>query len=579
MLWVGGGAVTVLDGNDATFSLADALMFGINPMILLALVFYGRSAVPRPIPASRWVDALLSSLTVAAVGATFVIQSAIDSVQDAKVAVAIYPTGASVLASAAVGLLALRGWTFDRRFALAAAGTATLALTEILYRHQQALHFIAGFGTLYDVGWTVAGTCFAAAAWQTQRPLSPGTRRTEIVVPILLGAVALSVLVYDGARGDASKLTITIAGLAVAMLIARMALSLTMNYRLLAHTRLEAVTDSVTGLGNARRLVADLERVGAAPSTLVLLDLNGFKSYNDTFGHIAGDHLLARIGAALADGAGPTARAYRMGGDEFCVLLPADATITPSALAAHAAQRGDGFNVTAAYGVVALPAEARGANAALRLADERMYAHKRGDGGRAQPVVDALAALLKAHEPSLYRHAAAVADLAEATARALRLSEPACREAVNAALLHDLGTMALPAAMASGKLGAGHDDEERALVEHHTVFGARVIATTPELRGVAALVRSRHERWDGSGYPDGLAADAIPLGSRVVFACHAFDRLTSPNTDQAPARTRGEAIAVLRQWAGSSFDAAVVDALAATVVRAPVAASATAVGA
>jgi len=566
LLWAAGAAVTAFEGNDSAFSLADVLMFGINPLIVLGVLFYGRSAVPRPIPAPRWVDAALSALTVGAVGAAFVIEGALASVGDAAVTAAVYPTGAVVLAASAVGLLALRGWAFDRRFALIVAGAGCFAITEILYRHAQAHRGIAEFGTLYDLGWMLGALLLATAAWQPQRPLPSEPRRTEIVVPILLGAIALGVLILEGAESRSSPLTITLAGLAVATLIARMALSLTLNYRLLLHSRREAITDSVTGLGNSRRLFSDLERLGGARATLVLLDLNGFKGYNDTFGHLAGDHLLRRIGSALASSAGPGGRAYRMGGDEFCVLLPADATTTPARLAADAAQHGEGFAVTAAYGSVAVPEEADGATAALRLADERMYAHKRDDRGREEPVVDALVAVLAAHDPELHRHAETVARLAEATAAALGLGDADRRVVRHAALLHELGTLALPAGVVAkpGPL----DDEERAFVERHTVFGARMVAATPALRQVATVVRASHERWDGTGYPDGLAGAAIPLPARIVFACHAFDAITSERP-HAPARTRAEAVEIIRSCAGSSFDPEVVAALVGVVEREP----------
>ncbi|MDW5598706.1 HD domain-containing phosphohydrolase [Conexibacter stalactiti] len=559
LLWLAGAVFTAFEGNDAAFSVADVVMFGINPLIALAVVLYGRSAVPRPIPATRWVDALLSAFTVAAVGAALVIEGALASVESAAITAAVYPTGAVVLMAVSVGLLALRGWAFDRRFSLIVAGAATIVLTEVLYRSAQADGFTAEFGTLYDCGWMIGALLLALAAWQPQRPLPSEPRRTEIVVPIVLGAIALLVLIAEGSEADSSALTITLSGLAVATLLARMALSLTLNHRLLLHSRREAITDTVTGLGNSRRLVADLERLAGARATLVLLDLNGFKTYNDTFGHLAGDHLLRRIGAALERDAGSGARAYRMGGDEFCVLLPGDAAITPAALAAGAAQRGDGFTVTAAFGAVALPEEAAGSTAALRLADERMYAHKRDGGGRAQPVVDALLALIEAHDPELRRHADAVAERADATAAALGLGAAERREVRHAAALHDVGTLALPAAVTQkpGPL----DDEERAFVEHHTIFGERVIATTPDLRAVATVVRASHERFDGTGYPDRLAAERIPLAARIVFACHAYDAIVT-DRPHAAARSPDEAVAILRRCAGSSFDGRVVEALA-----------------
>jgi diguanylate cyclase (GGDEF)-like protein len=223
----------------------------------------------------------------------------------------------------------------------------------------------------------LGGLLIASAVWNDQQPLPTEPRRAEIVVPIVLGAVALAVLIAEGAQRDSSPLALTLSGLAVATLLARMALSLNLNYRLLLRSREEALTDPVTGLGNNRRLVADLERLAGARSTLVLLDLNGFKAYNDRFGHPEGDVLLRRVGLGVTAAAGPDARTYRMGGDEFCVLLPAESPIDAPTVAAGAACAGEGFEVTAAFGAVALPDEAASALAALRLADERMYAHKR----------------------------------------------------------------------------------------------------------------------------------------------------------------------------------------------------------
>ena len=149
-----------------------------------------------------------------------------------------------------------------------------------------------------------------------------------------------------------------------------------------------ALTDPLTGLGNRRALANDLERLlpGASdsePLVLALFDLDGFKHYNDTFGHPAGDELLPRLGRNLARTLEGRARAYRMGGDEFCALLRADddarlrSAISIAALSL--CETGPDFDVRASWGTAALPVEASTADAALQLADQRMYAHKRGD--------------------------------------------------------------------------------------------------------------------------------------------------------------------------------------------------------
>jgi diguanylate cyclase (GGDEF)-like protein len=155
------------------------------------------------------------------------------------------------------------------------------------------------------------------------------------------------------------------------------------NRRLLAASREEALTDALTGLRNRRALVADLAAQcpapGEPPVLLALFDLDGFKAYNDTFGHPAGDALLARLGGRLAAAVGDAGVAYRMGGDEFCVLAPVRDE-DPAAVVLRAARaladEGDGYAIGASHGSAVLPADGSTPAAALRRADQRMYAHK-----------------------------------------------------------------------------------------------------------------------------------------------------------------------------------------------------------
>jgi diguanylate cyclase (GGDEF)-like protein len=151
----------------------------------------------------------------------------------------------------------------------------------------------------------------------------------------------------------------------------------------------QALTDELTGLGNRRALEADLDRAGlrlavGQPVTVIYLDLDGFKAYNDMLGHAAGDALLQRLGIALntcVDGHG---HAYRVGGDEFCALLAGDYSGEHPVLAAICAaltEQGAGYAVTPSWGVVIAPDEAKDVRLALRLADQRMYVVKRTPRG------------------------------------------------------------------------------------------------------------------------------------------------------------------------------------------------------
>ena len=155
--------------------------------------------------------------------------------------------------------------------------------------------------------------------------------------------------------------------------------------RLLATSQAEALTDPLTGLGNRRALIADLESVPVSSdgrqALVALFDLDGFKQYNDTFGHPAGDAVLDLLGRRLADAMVGYGRAYRMGGDEFCVLASVDedaAEVVAHVAASALVEKGVSFSIACSFGVALMPRDTEEYRDALRLADERMYAHKRG---------------------------------------------------------------------------------------------------------------------------------------------------------------------------------------------------------
>jgi diguanylate cyclase (GGDEF)-like protein len=326
-----------------------------------------------------------------------------------------------------------------------------------------------------------------------------------------------------------------------------------------------AGSDPLTHLPNRRQLYADLERRTAragGEAILLLFDLDGFKNYNDSFGHLAGDALLARLGRALAKAVQGQGKAYRLGGDEFCVLADArDRARLEMASSAALSEHGDGFAVTASYGAVAIPDEASDAGEALRLADQRMYAQKtsaRASAGRQS--TDVLLRALTERHPSLEGHLDGVARLAVGVGRRLGLDDEALEQLRLAAELHDIGKVAIPDAIIDkpGPL----DEDEWTFMRRHTVIGERIVAAAPALGPVAKLVRASHERWDGDGYPDGTAGEEIALGARIVAVCDAFDAMRADRPYRA-ARSPADAVAELRRCAGEQFDPAVVEAFAA----------------
>ncbi len=329
--------------------------------------------------------------------------------------------------------------------------------------------------------------------------------------------------------------------------------------------REQAITDPLTHLGNRRKLAEDLrERFAAAsvdePVVLLLYDLDGFKAYNDTFGHLAGDSLLAHLGRKLAAAVSPRGDAYRLGGDEFCVLIPAHPADLHDVVADASRaldEHGETFDIHASCGAVILPHEATNADYALQLADKRMYAQKHGRASGSRDTANVLRYVMQAKQPGLQDHANDVAQLAVRIGRRLGMSAEQRDELARAAELHDVGKIGIPDAILQkpGPL----DAEEWVFVREHTILGERILSAAPALRPIATIVRASHERWDGGGYPDGLKGQAIPLAARIVAVCDAYEAIISDRCYR-DGRSHTAACKEIQREAGRQFDATVVTA-------------------
>jgi diguanylate cyclase (GGDEF)-like protein len=327
----------------------------------------------------------------------------------------------------------------------------------------------------------------------------------------------------------------------------------------------QASHDSLTGLPNRRKLIADLQKVveeatPADPQRLIMFDLDGFKSYNDTFGHPEGDLLLRRMGKRFASAVEGTGTAYRLGGDEFCALIPEagvdTARVTRDCCEALA-EDGEAFAIRASFGVASIPREATTASEALHLTDQRMYAHKHSGRLSARQQTRSLALkILAEQQPALREHAGGVAELARAVGKRLGLDQDRLDEVERAAELHDLGKIAIPDSILAkqGPL----DDEEWRFMRRHTLIAERMLQAAPALASIGKLVRSSHERFDGAGYPDGLLGENIPLASRIVFVCDAYESMTSDRSYR-PRMDERSALGELRRHSGTQFDPTVVD--------------------
>jgi diguanylate cyclase (GGDEF)-like protein len=297
----------------------------------------------------------------------------------------------------------------------------------------------------------------------------------------------------------------------------------------------------------------------------MLFDLDGFKGYNDTFGHPAGDALLVRLGAKLATVPGEGGAVYRLGGDEFC-LVETVAVGEAEPLIDRAcdalSERGEGFEIGSSFGAVLLPDEATDSSNALQLADERLYAQKYSRRGESERTVAALLAALSIREPALEGQRADVSALATDVGRMLGLRRDELDGLERAAQLHDLGKLAVPDEIL--RKPEPLDEREWAFVRQHTIVGERILRAHPALRSIAGIVRSSHENWDGSGYPDRLAGEEIPLAARIIHVCSAYVAMLS-DQPYRPALSEDEALTELARLAGTEYDATVVRVLVARV--------------
>ncbi|HLX33172.1 MAG TPA: diguanylate cyclase [Gaiellaceae bacterium] len=357
-----------------------------------------------------------------------------------------------------------------------------------------------------------------------------------------------------------------------------------------------ALTDPLTGLGNHRgfheRLQRELDAAehNGTPVALCLVDLDDLKTINDRFGHPMGDSVLGHIASRLRQGG----EAFRLGGDEFAVLLPDHderhaTAVARSIVERIAALEIDGVGpVTVSAGVATFPTQGAGRAELIRLADSALYWAKEDGKNRVRAyaaesilranleqladspdraaryrAAESLAQAVDARDVFTGRHSQRVGDYAARIARRLGADEPTVELTRLAGSLHDLGKLAIPEELL--RKPTTLSDGERLVLERHPQIGYRMLESLG-VEPVAEWVLHHHERWDGSGYPTGLAGEQIPLGARIVFVADAFDAMTSdrdPTRAHREPRTEEEALAELERCAGTQFDPAVVEAFAA----------------
>jgi diguanylate cyclase (GGDEF)-like protein len=361
------------------------------------------------------------------------------------------------------------------------------------------------------------------------------------------------------------------------------------TYRALRAMRL-ALTDPLTGLGNHRHFHERLQRELIAADdaeeqlSLCLVDIDDFKRINDRYGHPTGDRVLSQIAIRLRQGG----EAFRLGGDEFAVLLPEHDEATALEVANSIVERlrdmklEHSEQITVSAGVATVALQGVGRDELIRFADSALYWAKEHGKNRARvyrPEIVELAELKNlasgADRAARFRAAASlaravdardvyegshserVADLAARVAQRLGLPHEQVELTRLAASLHDLGKLAVPEEILRkpGPL----TDAERLVLERHPQIGYRMLESlgvTP----VAEWVLHHHERWDGTGYPDGLHGEDIPLGARIILVADAFDAMTNDRIYQRKLSIRA-ALRELEDCSGTQFDPGAVAAI------------------
>lgn len=333
-----------------------------------------------------WMDGAIAALGTAALGMAFVFDFVAEKATGSGLQVATtlaYPLGDVTMLAMVVGVVALTGWRPGLTWSLLLAGLSALVIADVAYTLQSTGTALPE-GNWIDPIYLIAAICLGAAVWQPAEAASITSpprdeERREMIVPAVFAGVMIGLFAIQFFSATSGFSTVLWAATMVAVIV-RLAMSDHENRLLLEQVR----TDPLTGLGSRGRMQVDLdEKLARAtrshPVALYLFDLNGFKRYNDTFGHPAGDALLTRLGGTLKEAVGDDGIAYRIGGDEFCLLLDCaeerfEAVLREAARALTTSEKG--IEVSSSWGGALVPEEAGSSSEALQLADVRMYAQK-----------------------------------------------------------------------------------------------------------------------------------------------------------------------------------------------------------
>ena len=506
-------------------SLADLFYLAYFPFVYVGVTGLMRGKIAGATRA-LWLDGLTVALTVAAVACALLfpaMESATGGAMAATATNLAYPLGDIVLLALLAGLAMSTNFRLDTASLLLGVGLIAATVADGLYLVQSANGTYVE-GGLTDACWAASLLLIGGAAWRDKETVTAAPQWRPIVTLPLLSALIATTILFASSWISIGALASALAVAAIGVVVVRLAFTLRENSYLLASARDAARVDALTGLPNRRALMDDLGDLACnateeSPLAVALFDLNGFKQYNDRFGHAAGDMLLRRLGERLRVSASSAVRVYRLGGDEFCLLAFGT---SPSAVhhieqAMHAlAEKSSAYTVSASFGVAFIPGDATAPSEALRSADIRLYRRKAGHYANHERPCDELVRVLDCRRPELAPTRRLAATFSHALAEAVGLDEDEQTLISRAALLRDVGLLALPDEIAypTRKL----TDAETALLDEQPRIAERILESNPALSALAPIVAASFKPRNETGADNDAAAGNVALAGKIVAA-------------------------------------------------------------
>lgn len=322
--------------------------------------------------------------------------------------------------------------------------------------------------------------------------------------------------------------------------------------------------DSLTGLYNRAFFEEELKRLDTPrqlPLSIIIGDVNGLKLTNDVFGHLKGDQLLARTAEILIEACRKEDIICRWGGDEFAILL----TQTDDKVVKKVCERiynlckqsdSAPIHISISLGYAVKHSSHQLITDVIKEAEEQMYRNKLLESKSTRShIIHSLQQSLYERSHETEEHAQRMKELSKKLGSNLKLDSDKINELGLLAILHDIGKMAISDTILQkpGKL----TPEEWEEMKRHSEIGYRIAETSPELIHIAKYILFHHERWDGTGYPQGLKGDAIPLLSRIIAVVDAYDVMTHARVYKEPLSHK-QALEELQRCSGSQFDPEII---------------------